>query len=190
MHPAESYGCVYHLPRQGCRHLHLADTPGPFKKRMDSFCVVVESKEDNPDLPSSRRHGKGTGVSGGELVVAEDCNELQGLVGMASTANIMDEYRRSPRPTLPLKSGTPGGGLFRNVPSLTGLWQQQRHWSGLRTQSEKAREMQESWEMALTLLGKEEEGERKAIALDESSSWITLKWWRTGMQRPYGRLSG
>ncbi|EKG05312.1 hypothetical protein TCSYLVIO_003614, partial [Trypanosoma cruzi] len=150
-------------------------TPRTVQKRMDSFCVVVESKEDNPDLPSSRRHGKGTGVSGGELVVAEDCNELQGLVGMASTANIMDEYRRSPRPTLPLKSGTPGGGLFRNVPSLTGLWQQQRHWSGLRTQSEKAREMQESWEMALTLLGKEEEGERKAIALDESSSWITLK---------------
>ncbi|RNC34005.1 microtubule-associated protein Gb4 [Trypanosoma cruzi] len=150
-------------------------TPRTVQKRMDSFCVVVESKEDNPDLPSTRRQGKGTGVSGGELVVAEDCNEMQGLVGMATTANIMDEYRRSPRPTLPLKSGTPGGGLFRNVPSLTGLWQQQRHWSGLRTQSEKAREMQESWEMALTLLGKEEEGERKAIALDESSSWITLK---------------
>ncbi|KAF8280308.1 hypothetical protein TcBrA4_0096940 [Trypanosoma cruzi] len=152
----------------------LLDTPDRFKNAWIILCCV-ESKEDNPDLPSSRRHGKGTGVSGGELVVAEDCNELQGLVGMASTANIMDEYRRSPRPTLPLKSGTPGGGLFRNVPSLTGLWQQQRHWSGLRTQSEKAREMQESWEMALTLLGKEEEGERKAIALDESSSWITLK---------------
>ncbi|PWU91376.1 hypothetical protein C3747_339g18 [Trypanosoma cruzi] len=150
-------------------------TPRTVQKRMDSFCVVVESKEDNPDLPSTRRQGKGTGVSGGELVGAEDCNEMQGLVGMATTANIMDEYRRSPRPTLPLKSGTPGGGLFRNVPSLTGLWQQQRDWSGLRTQSEKVREMQESWEMALTLLGKEEEEERKAIALDESSSWITLK---------------